>query len=460
MMQRVLTVVMLLMVPALTQAADPAPATLQGLLQEVRNFSAADRALNKKREQTFDADLQQQEKLLQQELARLQAAEAEQERLKAEFDANDTRLAEMEALIQQRSGQLGEVFGVAKESAGELRSLLSDSITSAEYADRDSALAFADSKRVPTLKELETLWYQLQLEMTVSGQIQQFEAPVVVLNGQPVKQSVVRFGAFGAATEQGEYLNWDAQQQALTVLPTQPENAVGQLQAYLSGQSNEVQIDPTRGQLFLLLDRAPKLMERVHQGGEVGYLILALGAIGVVVALIQMLIMLFSELKVRAQLRRPHALSARNALGRVLLAVHEKGLSQEQRELKVDEAILQELPGIERGQSFVKLLAAVAPLLGLLGTVVGMIATFQSITLFGTSDPKLMAGGISQALITTVLGLVVAIPLLFCHSYLAARGRRLTQILQEKSLGLLADAQLPPEGTHEAANEERSARAA
>ncbi|MCV6605673.1 MAG: MotA/TolQ/ExbB proton channel family protein, partial [Porticoccaceae bacterium] len=195
---------------------------------------------------------------------------------------------------------------------------------------------------------------------------------------------------------------------------------------------------PSRGQLFMLLDREPRLLERIQQGGNVGYLILALGALGLLVSLYQVLRMVMSEIKVAAQLRRPEKLSVKNALGRVLLAAQQTG-SAEQRELKVDEAILQELPGIERGQSFVKLLAAVAPLLGLLGTVIGMIATFQSITLFGTSDPKLMAGGISQALMTTVLGLVVAIPLLFCHSYLATRSRRLTQILQEKSLGLLAE---------------------
>lgn len=412
---------------------------LRGLLQDVRQFSATDQAVNKQRETTFKRDLANQQALLQKSKARLKAAEAEQLRLKAAFDDNDMKLAELEALIQQRSGQLGEVFGVAKEEASELRSLLDDSLASAEYPGRTEELSFADSKRVPTLQELQALWYQMQLEMVSSGQISQFETPVVTVQGQSQDTMVTRFGLFGALTAEGEYLNWDTQQQALTVLPTQPDTAKAQINAYLSGADNEIKIDPTRGQLFLLLDREPKLLERVHQGGEVGYLILGLGALGLLVAFYQMLMMLLAELKVRAQLRSAAQLKPGNALGRVLLALDNQQLSQEQRELKVDEAILQELPRIERGQSFIKLLAAVAPLLGLLGTVVGMIATFQSITLFGTSDPKLMAGGISQALITTVLGLVVAIPLLFCHSYLASRGRRLTQILQEKSLGLLAE---------------------
>lgn len=417
-----------------------APAPLQGLLQEVRQFSAEDRAANKTREQLFDQDLDQQQALLARSQQRLQRAEAEQARLKAEFDANDQQLAELEALIQQRSGQLGEVFGVAKEEASELRSLLDDSLASAEYPDRSASLAFADTKRVPTLQELEGLWYQLQLEMTASGEIKKFDTRVVAPDGSADQQSVVRVGLFAAMTEQGAFLNWDVRQQALTVLPTQPDDAAAKVQAYLRGDG-EVTLDPTRGQLFMLLDRAPKLMERIHQGGNVGYLILTLGAVGLLVALLQMGLMILNEVRVHNQLRRPQKLTPDNALGRVLLAVQSRGVTSEQRELRVDEAILQELPRFERGQSFVRLLAAVAPLLGLLGTVIGMIATFQSITLFGTSDPKLMAGGISQALMTTVLGLVVAIPLLFCHSYLAARGRRLTQILQERSLGLLADAE-------------------
>ena len=286
------------------------------------------------------------------------------------------------------------------------------------------------------------LWYQAQLEMTESGKISRFNAHVISADGTKAMLPVVRFGLFSVATEQGSYLNWDVQQQILTELPTQPENTSMQLTAYLNGKSEEVKLDPTRGQLFALLDRKPSLLERIHQGGEVGYVILALGVLGLLIALVQMLIMLFTEVKVNAQLRQGADFRQSNALGRVLQAASDKMLTPEQRELKVDEAILQELPGIERGQSLVKLLATVAPLLGLLGTVVGMIATFQSITLFGTSDPKLMASGISQALITTVQGLVVAIPLLFSYSFLTSRSRRLTQILQEKSLGLLAELQM------------------
>ncbi|MCP4595283.1 MotA/TolQ/ExbB proton channel family protein [Neptuniibacter sp.] len=417
--------------------AETAP--LRGLLNDVKQISNADSESNRKREAEFNADLGQQKRMLATSRQRLLAAEEEQENLKSQFDENDLKLAELESLLQQRSGQLGEVFGVAKEVAAELSPILLDSMTSADYPNRTDELAFAESKRVPELKDLQNLWYQLQLEMTASGEIKQFETAVTDINGLSEETTVLRVGPFAAATADGRFLGWDLQQQQLAVLPTQPGPSSQQDMAqYQRGENTDVLIDPSRGQLFMLLDRMPKLSERLHQGGEVGYLIIGLGVIGLLVALYQMLRMTITELQVRKQLSQPAQLEDNNPLGRVLQAVSHSGLGLDQLELKVDEVILKELPKIERGQSIIKLLAAVAPLLGLLGTVVGMIATFQSITLFGTSDPKLMAGGISQALMTTVLGLVVAIPLLFCHSYLAAKSRRITQLLQEKSLGLLS----------------------
>ena len=422
-----------------TYGQDTKTSVMNDLLLKMKNVSTADGMLNREREELFDRELQSQHTLLKQSQSRLQSAKLEQTRLKAAFDDNDVKLADMEVLIKQRSGQLGEVFGVAKEKSAELRSLLTDSLTSADHPGRLEDLAFADSKKIATLKQLESLWHQLHLEMLASGNISRFEFPVVLANGKTLKQPVIRFGLFAAATEQGEYLNWDVSQQTLTVLPTQPNGGGSQLADYLTGISNDVKVDPSRGQLFSLLDREPKLMERIHQGGKVGYLILSLGAIGLFVAVVQVVWMLLAGYKIRQQLRTPHEPKNNNILGRVLLAVSNQTFNQEQRELKLDEATLQELPLIERCQSFIKLIAAVTPLLGLLGTVIGMIVTFQSITLFGSSEPKLMAGGISQALMTTVLGLVVSIPLLFCHSYLSSQSRRLIQIIQLKSLALLSN---------------------
>jgi len=411
----------------------------------VNVFSQNDQQKNQERERLFGLALAEKDNLLMQSQQRVKQAEGEQERLKSMFDGNEVSLAELEVKLEQRTGTLGEVFGVAKEAALELMPMLEDSVTSADNPGRTAQLSFADSKRIPTLSELQSLLSQLQLEMIATGQVKQFETLIVNPEGVEQTQQVIRFGVFSAASVQGDYLAWDVVQQKLTTLATQPSSsAKSNLLAFSQGEERSVLLDPSRGELFALLDRMPSIVDRIKQGGEVGFLIILLGVIGIIAALFQLFRLLQNEIGVRKQLSQASQPSKDNPLGRVLLSAStvEKKSSEttdDQLELRVDEAILHELPLIEQGQNFLKLLAAVAPLLGLLGTVVGMITTFQSITLFGTSDPKLMANGISQALMTTVLGLVVAIPLLFCHSLLATRGRRLVQVLQEKSLAALAN---------------------
>ena len=179
-------------------------------------------------------------------------------------------------------------------------------------------------------------------------------------------------------------------------------------------------------------------MERIQQGGFIGYVILVLGAIGLLIVIWRFFVLTALGARIRKQLRSEEP-DTGNPLGRVMQAcIDDRDKDVETMELKLDEAIAKETPRIEYGLSFIKILAAVAPLLGLLGTVTGMIQTFQAITLFGTGDPKLMAGGISTALVTTVMGLVVAIPLVLLHSYLSGKSNALIQILDEQSIGLVA----------------------
>ncbi len=409
---------------------------LQQLLQQVRSQVVADQQVDAERLSEFRADNARQQALLEQAKARLAAAEAEQEALKAAFQVNEDLLTEQGEALRERSGQLGEVFGVVKQQAQELKGLVDDSMVSAQYPERAQLLAFADRKRIPTLNELEGLWFLLQQEMTATGEVTGFTAPVIQADGVRGDAEVLRVGPFTALTEQGYYLNYVNGE--LQVLPVQPASKVlDQARAFVQGQGETLVVDPSRGNLLALLAQTPDLQARIAQGGLVGYIILGLGGIGLLVALWKLMTTLKIEVSVRAQLRDADQAHSGNPLGRVL-AAGQSGRTTDETELRVDEALLKEAPLLERGLTLLKLVAAVAPLLGLLGTVTGMIGTFQSITLFGTGDPKLMAGGISQALMTTVLGLCVAIPLLFCHSLLAARSRRLLQLLQQKGLALLA----------------------
>jgi len=420
------------MVLALPAQADE----LQQLLQQIRTDVADDRSSDAQRLAEFRGDHARQQALLEQARARLAAAETEQEALKVAFQANEDALTEQGEALRARSGQLGEVFGVVKQQAQELRGLVTDSMITDLYPQRGELLAFAERKRIPTLSELEGLWFLLQQEMTAAGEVATFTAPVVMPDGKRADTEVLRIGPFTAMNTAGQYLNHE--NGMLQQLPVQPVGGVtAQARNFAQGSSDSVVIDPSRGNLLALLAQTPNLKERVAQGGLVGYIILSLGGIGLLVALWKLMTTITVELSVRKQLRQPQQAHSNNPLGRVMQA-GKAGRTTDETELRVDEALLKEAPILERGLTLLKLVAAVAPLLGLLGTVTGMIGTFQSITLFGTGDPKLMAGGISQALMTTVLGLCVAIPLLFCHSLLAARSRRLLQLLQQKGLALLA----------------------
>jgi biopolymer transport protein ExbB len=409
---------------------------LQQLLQQIRSDVVQDRNRDAERLQAFRGDHARQQALLNEARTRLAAAEAEQEKLKVEFQTNEDALTEQGEALRARSGQLGEVFGVVKQQAQELQGQLSDSLISAEYPQRSELLAFAELKRIPSLAELEGLWFLLQQEMTATGEVSRFSAPVVQPDGSRIETEVLRIGPFSAITNDGRYLIHD--NAVLQQLPVQPgAGVIAQARDFAAGKGDALLVDPSRGNLLALLAQTPDLKARIAQGGLVGYIILVLGGVGLLVALWKLITTLKIELSVRAQLRSADQADSGNPLGRVL-AAGRAGRTTDETELRVDEALLKEAPMLERGLTLLKLIAAVAPLLGLLGTVTGMIGTFQSITLFGTGDPKLMAGGISQALMTTVLGLCVAIPLLFCHSLLAARSRRLLQLLQQKGLALLA----------------------
>jgi biopolymer transport protein ExbB len=249
-------------------------------------------------------------------------------------------------------------------------------------------------------------------------------------------------GSFTAINQAGHYLEYLPENGMLAELPRQPANRYRELaQAYASRNNglSPIAIDPSRGAVLGLLVQSPEVMERLQQGGFIGYLILALGALGAVVALVRLVHLGLVGKRIERQQAEPQSPKEDNPLGRIMsVAMGISGNDAEVLQGRLDEAILKEVPALERGRNLIKLLAAVAPLLGLLGTVTGMIATFQSISLFGTGDPKLMAGGISQALVTTMLGLSAAIPLLFLHSLVHSRSRTLVQVLDEQSAGLIA----------------------
>ncbi|MBR9813472.1 MotA/TolQ/ExbB proton channel family protein [bacterium] len=439
-MSRVLTLLMLLALPL----AAPAQDSLDKLLDEVKKGQQQAAEANREREAQFLRNKNQQEELLQRAQRELAAVKRQTNAQKADFDKAAGEIAALKKQLEEQTGDLEQLFGVIRTSAGDARAIVRDSLTNPQIEQRSEFLAdLADSRRPINLRKLEGLWFALQQEMTESGRVVTFDAPVVNAEGETNTQPVTRVGVF-TATSNGEYLNYVPESGQLQVLPRQPGGgAQAMAREFEAAEADTARmiVDPTRGSLLALLVERPSLAERVRQGKEVGYVIIALGILGGILAIYQWLYLMGVGSKMRGQLKRIDQPKDNNPLGRILALVdapETAGDDLETLELKLDEAVIRETPKLERMLGLLKLLAGVAPLLGLLGTVTGMIATFQSITLFGTGDPKLMAGGISQALVTTVLGLVVAIPLLFLHSLLSGRSRSLIRILDEQAAGLIA----------------------
>ena len=416
-------------------------ATLDELLQKVKAEGVTQSAEFKKREAQFLKEKGRQQALLNKATAELTALEKETVRLTKEFEANEKKLSVVEEELNLAMGTLGEMFGVVRQVAGDLKGQVEASVVSAQIKGRKAFAAdLAESKSLPNIPKLERLWFELQREMTETGKTTQFKTVVVKPDGEKNEQTVTRVGAFNLVSD-GVYLNYQPATGQIVELARQPSSRftgyIDDIEEAKEGYEG-FSIDPSRGSLLSMLVRAPSFWERLQQGGLVGYVIIALLFLGIAMVVERIKTLKEEGDKIKAQLSSSTA-SGDNALGKIMLAYEQNKTSDlETLELKMDEAILKSTPPLEKGIGTIKILAAVAPLLGLLGTVTGMIATFQSITLFGTGDPKLMAGGISQALITTVLGLVCAIPLLLLHNVVASKSKGLVQILEEESAGMIA----------------------
>jgi len=432
-----------LSVPVAGLAADEA-LSMSKLLQQVKEGRHKDAAENKKREKAFIAEKAQQVARIRLAIADVQALELRSSELENQFNANELLVEEKRKQRDERLGSLKELFGHLTGAAADTRSRFRNSITTSQFPDRETFLSGLIKKMnsdtdLPTLEEIERIWFELHQEMTESGRVVKYSIAV----GTEKEREVVRVGLFNLVSN-GDYLAYDSNSSSVSVLPRQPVGLAEGVTA-LQSSSNGVTpigIDPTGaagGGFLKAIINTPTLEERWHQGRQVGYIITGVGAFAVLIALWRFLILTFTSIKIRLQLKR-EKIKTNNALGRILkVAEDNRGSDTESLELKLGEAILKESPRIQSGLSLLKIIAMVAPLLGLLGTVTGMIIVFQAITIYGAGDPKAMAGGISSALVTTVLGLIVAIPTLLMHTMLYAKAKNLLHILEEQSAGIVAE---------------------
>ena len=415
--------------------------SLDSLLNDVVQDSNKQKSIDKSREAKFLSDLKNAQKLLNEKKAALKREKQKTKDLKNLFEKQKVAIAKYQNDLDKKSENLKDLFSTLKQQARDFSSLLKGSMTSAQISGRQQFLdKISKTGATPNIDDIKKFWALYLQEIIESGKIKTFETSVIDTDGNKKKEKVTRVGLFSAFNTH-EYIKYDDSLQAYVTLVRQPNNNyLDYIQKFYQANNELVPllVDPTRGVLFSMLKEEPTIKDRVEQGGIIGYIILALGAITLLFSFYRYLkyLQMFSKIKKQFTSDEP---SANNPLGRILLSF-KKHESKEISVLegKMDAALIKEIPEIQSGLPMIKLVAAVAPLLGLLGTVTGMIETFQAITLFGSGDPKLMAGGISQALMTTVLGLVVAIPVLFIYSILNSQSKKIIEILTQQTSALIA----------------------
>ncbi len=441
----------LVAVLAASQVQSQEATTPDQLLESTRQGMTGDNRAHQERLQQFQQQQAEQTRLLEEARQRRAAEERRSDELEERFESNELLIREVQNQLDERLGALRELFGVLQQVSGDARSQFQNSITNIEFPDRTEFLTqlaqrMGSTTRLASIEEIEQLWFELQREATELGKVKRLpNFRVVTADGREQFEDVIRVGAFNLVAD-GRYLRHNTETNSVSELQRQPSqrrfvNSTSDLVRGNTDSEGFVRfgVDITRGQLLSLLIETPNLRERIEQGQAVGYVIIGLGILGLLLSLERIISLTIASGKVSAQLKRSEA-RGDNALGRVLQVYHNnRQADTETLELKLGEAILKEMPRLQRGILFIKIISVVAPLLGLLGTVIGMIITFQAITLYGTGDPRIMAGGISTALITTVLGLVVAIPMVLLHTLVNGRSRRIIQVLQEQSAGIIAE---------------------
>jgi len=424
-------------------------ANLDQLLDLVEQARLTETEEHRQRMQQFQQNVNQRQALLNEMLEREETEQRISVDLENTYNENEIIKAQRFETLQERLGDLDELFGTIAGVVGDTRSQFEASLISAQYPGREETMTelaeiMASESQLPSIEQLERLWFYLLQEMTESANVARFTTDVAQPDGTQNQQEVIRIGSYNIVSG-GQYLEFDANTKRLSVLPSQPgdyTSTAADIQS-AAGGFTMVGIDPTGpfgGSYLAALISSPSFQERYwEQGRTIGQIIIFVGLFATLLAVERMVTLTLVNAKVKRQLKSPDRPSENNPLGRVLKVYEsDKNMNIETLELKLGEAILLETPALERFLTLLKIIATVAPLGGLLGTVTGMITVFQAITLFGTGDPQIMAGGISGALVTTVLGIVVAIPTILFHTIVKSRSDQVIHILEEQATGIIA----------------------
>lgn len=429
-------------------AQQPA-SSLSELLNNVEQDRVTQSQEHREREQRFQQDANSQQQILTETKNRIEQERTLNSQLENTFDENRLVISERREALRTARADLNELLGTIQGVAGDFRAVVQDSLISAQYPGREAFLddfiarVASDTEQV-RIDEIERFWFFMQQELVESGNVVQYNGEVSLPSGETISRQITRIGSFNAVSD-GDYLSYTGDIGHFQILPRQPAGGIvsraSDLEMATSGM-HKVGLDPTGavgGSMMANLINFPTAAEQVrNNSGDIGFLIIGVGVIAIIIGLIRTFILTVVAAKVNAQVKSGKA-NNNNPLGRVLLVAESNpNVDTETLELKLGEAILQETPSLERFLTLIKIISTIAPLMGLLGTVTGMIAVFQQITVYGAGDPTIMAGGISMALMTTVLGICAAIPAILMHSWVKSKSDRIIHIMEEQATGIIA----------------------
>ena len=243
-----------------------------------------------------------------------------------------------------------------------------------------------------------------------------------------------------------------------TVIDVGEAHAAG-IREVASGGAGMLPVDPTMGNALKIRATKDTLVGHVRKGGPVMVPILLLGFTALFIAFYKWWelarIRIVGPLELqnilnhinsgRKEKAREFSRTIKGPVGDLLSrAIEALGQKKEYLEEIMYEKMLTTKPRLERLLPMIALTAATAPLLGLLGTVTGMINTFNMITIFGTGDPKTLAGGISEALVTTEFGLIVAVPALLLHAFVSRKAKSILGSMEQTTVAFING--VPSEG--------------
>ncbi len=451
-MKRLSVFVLLLMLAGVAGAQD---------VREAARQAADGRAKADERAAAAEAAIIADRTKLTTEVARL---EAEQARLERELAALQTRMADREARREKLAEawaanevQFKEISGNVRLAAKEVETLLHQSPLSADNPERLSVVRpLLEPGYFPDIDDISGLAAVIFDEIRRTGQVALREGTFVGRDGQEATGQILSLGRFTSAYRQGNetgFLNYSPESGRYIALATLPRGGLGNdLRGYFDGKTNRVPIDISAGGALRQVSQQESVVEHFLSGGALMWPILGVAILAALIVLYKFIYLQSVQGNTRKIMDRTNELVAagdwqgaehllrgrRNSpVGHVLSAGLEvRHADREIQESVLQEAILNQLPTVERGMAVLAVLGAVAPLLGLLGTVTGMIDTFRVITIYGTGDPKLMSGGISEALITTEYGLYVCIPIMLLHTLLTRRVESIVGDMEERAVQL------------------------